>query len=125
MYRNTVKSVVVPSTNTLVDKEGYIVGQDGELTVADGDLGYGIVSEGHSANLASEVIVEADEAMAYVDGAYTAVAAEDPLTASGSTSGSASADGVLIKATIGTHKVCAYAKEAVTTLTKAKVTKRQ
>lgn len=104
MFRNKVRSTVVP-TVTLKDQEGYAVGMDGVKVAAAGDFVFGIVTFGRPANEASEVQT-GGECEAIVNGGSTAIAAEDPLTGG--------ASGMLIKATLGTHKVRAYAKEAAT-----------
>jgi len=105
-FRNVRKTNVVNESATLVDQEGYAVGTDGVKTAATGDFVYGIVSGGRAANKASEVIYQG-EVDAYCSTAVGgAISAEDPLTGG--------ANGMLIKATIGTHETHITAKEAVT-----------
>lgn len=106
MYRNKVRSTVVNTSATLKDQEGYAVGMDGQKTAAAGDFVFGIVTMGRPANEASEVQT-GGEVEAIVNGGSTAIAAEDPLTGG--------ASGKLIKGTLGTHKIRAYAKAAATT----------
>ncbi len=103
--KNVVKTTVVNTSASLVDKEGYAVGQDGVLTAANGDYVYGIVSAGMAQNVGSEVIVSG-ECEAYTLGSGGNIAVDSPLTGG--------PNGVLVLATLGTHLIRAIAKEANT-----------
>lgn len=107
-FRNVRKTNVVNTSASLVDKEKYAVGTDGVLTANDGDFVYGIVSAGRQAGRASEIIYQG-ECEAMVDGSTASggpISAEDHLMGA--------ADGMLKKATEGTHTTHIVAKEAVT-----------
>ena len=70
-----------------------------------GDAAYGIVrTANQAANEACEIIVRADRCYAMVDGSSTAIAVGDALTSD--------ASGRLVKATVGTDLILAYAHEA-------------
>lgn len=103
--KNAVKTSIVNASASLEDKEGYAVGYDGVLTAANGDYVRGIVSVGRPAGEASEIITRG-ECEAMVAGTGAAVSAEDPLTGG--------PNGVLVKATVGTHLIRAIALEANT-----------
>ena len=81
---------------------GKAVTADGNLTGATGAIVYGIIHIGATTADATE-LVTGGEVDALLNGT-TAIAVGDPLTGA--------AAGKLIKATIGTHHVCAIALEA-------------
>lgn len=108
MDKNLVLDVVVPTSVSLEDKEGYAVGSDGVLTTTEGEWAAGVVYEGRPASQSS-VIVSKGRCNARVNGVYSAISVDDALMAG--------SDGIFIKATVGTHDVRAHAKEAATTCT--------
>lgn len=112
MEKNLEKTSVVNTSTTLVNMENYAVDFEGGKISSAGDGCLGVVSLGHAANLASEVVVRGLYEV-YVDGATSSISIGDPLTAGGG--GSA---GEMTKATVGTHAIRAYANEAATTHTK-------
>lgn len=117
MEKNQVRDCVVPASVSLEDLEGYCVREDGTRTTALGQMCKGVVIAGRAAGLASEVVI-CGRVPAYVDGTVSSVTANDPLCVNGTASGTgtASANGVLSKATVGTHHVRAVALEATSTL---------
>ena len=106
MEKNIVTDIVIPTSVSLEDKEGYAVDVAGVLLAAVGAGCFGIVRSGDAALRPSEVIVSG-RCSAQVNGAASTIAAGDALTG-----GSA---GRLHKATIGTHAVRGLALEAATT----------
>lgn len=111
MDRNLEQAPVVNTSASLEDKEGYAVDFDGNLISSQGNGCLGIVKQGRPKDQASAIAIRGFTE-AYVDGATANISADDPLTAGGG--GTA---GELTKATIGTHPIRAYAREAATTHT--------
>ncbi len=110
MEKNLVLDNVVPDAS-LEGKEGYVVDFNGALIEDKGTGCLGVVHEGRPADTASVIAISGIRDVA-VDGSTTNIAVNDPLTAGGGT-----AAGEMTKATIGTHAVRAYAREAATTET--------
>lgn len=112
MEKNLELDNVVPSV-TLEDKEGYAVDFNGAVITTAGTGCLGAVYEGRPADTAS-VIAVGGVMDVHVDGsiAESAIAVNSPLTAGGGT-----AAGEFTLATVGTHAIRAYAREAATTQT--------
>lgn len=115
MEKNLQFDNVVPSSVSLIGKEGYAVDFNGAVIATKGTGCLGVVYEGRPANTSSVVAVGGYMDV-HVDGATAAIAVNDPLTAGGGATA-----GELTKATIGTHPIRAYAREAATTNTKISV----
>lgn len=114
MEKNLQFDNVVPSVS-LEDKEGRAVDFNGAVITTKGTGCLGVVHEGRPKNTAS-VIAVGGYMDAYVDGSTVAIAVNTPLTAGGGTTA-----GSFTKATIGTHPIRAYAREAASTETKISV----
>jgi hypothetical protein len=114
MEKNLVLDNVISSV-TLEDKEGYVVDFNGALVTSAGTGCLGAIHEGRPAGEANVAVISGIYDV-YVDGATANISVNDPLTAGGGATA-----GEMTKATIGTHPVRAYAREAATTNKKISV----
>lgn len=104
---------VVNTTESLEEKENLAVDFAGEIISDIGTGCFGIVKQGRPKGMAS-VIATSGVTTASVDGG-TNISVNDPLTPGGGT------PGYLVKATVGTHPIRAYAMETATSVTEIEV----